>query len=239
MTATIQHATGMSAPPTPAELSVRGLTKSFVPHLLDGRPRRVLAGVDLHVPAGRCVAITGRSGSGKSSLLRCIFRTYRPDAGKILLTVGGQVRDLAAASDREVLTARATSIGMATQFLNVVPRLSAAELVTAAGLPPARAADLLIELGLASDLLAAPPATFSGGERQIVNVAMALARPRSLLLLDEATASLDHERRSRVLAAFASAKRAGTTMLAVFHDVPATPGLVDSVVHLADGRVAE
>lgn len=239
MTATVQHATGMSAPPAPAELSVRRLTKSFVPHLLDGRPRRVLAGIDLHVPAGRCVAITGSSGSGKSSLLRCVYRTYRPDSGQVLLAVGGQVRDLAAASDREVLTARATSIGMVTQFLNVVPRLSAVELVAAAGLARGAAADMLIELGLASDLLAAPPATFSGGERQIVNVAMALARPRSLLLLDEATASLDHQRRARVLAALATAKRAGTTMLAVFHDVPATPGLVDSVVRLTDGRVAQ
>lgn len=223
---------------TAAALSVRGLTKSFVPHLLDGRPRRVLAGIDLSVRAGCCVVVSGPSGSGKSSLLRCIFRTYRPDAGRVLLTVGGRPVDLAAASDREVLGMRATSIGMVTQFLSVVPRLSAAELVTAAGVPASRAADLLVELGLADDLLAAPPATFSGGERQIVNVAMALARPRSLLLLDEATASLDHDRRARVLAALANAKRDGTTMLAVFHDVPTTPGLVDSVVRLADGRVA-
>lgn len=231
MTATI-------AAPTTAELSVLGLVKTFVPHLLDARPRPVLAGVDLQVPAGSCVVLTGPSGSGKSSLLRCVFRTYKPDSGRVLLTVGEQVTDLASASDRDVLAARLSTIGMATQFLYVVPRLSAVELVTAAGLPADRAAESLTELGLSRDLLNAPPATFSGGERQIVNIAMALARPRPLLLLDEVTASLDHERRARVLAALAAAKQVGTTMLAVFHDVPTTPGLVDSVVRLTDGRAA-
>lgn len=230
--------TATFAPPSTAELSVRGLVKSFVPHLLDARPRRVLAGIDLHVPAGSCVVLTGPSGSGKSSLLRCVFRTYKPDSGQVLLDAGGQVTDLVAASDREVLAARLSTIGMATQFLYVVPRLSAVELVTAAGLSPERAAESLVQLGLSRDLLAAPPATFSGGERQIVNIAMALARPRPLLLLDEVTASLDHDRRARVLTALAAAKQAGTTMLAVFHDVPTTPGLVDSVVRLTDGRVA-
>ena len=221
----------------PAQLSVTGLSKSFTQHLRGGATRTVLADINLHVPAGSCVMLTGPSGSGKSSLLRCLFRTYWPDTGRVVVTVGGHTSDLASASDRDVLTLRATTIGMASQFLYVIPRVSAVDLVTSAGVPVEQAGERLVELGLAPELVTAPPATFSGGERQIVNIAIALAAPRPLLLLDEVTASLDPQRRARVLAALRAHKQAGTTMLTVFHDRPDTPGLIGSVVQLHAGQV--
>jgi alpha-D-ribose 1-methylphosphonate 5-triphosphate synthase subunit PhnL len=230
-----------------AVLHVEGLRKRFVSHLRGGAVRTVLDGVDLTVPSGACVVVTGPSGSGKSSLLRCVHRTYRPDAGRVVVSWAGDETELGSASDRDVLRARREVIGFATQTLSVTPRVSAVDLVAGAGpvgptdaaWPDAREAarDQLRGLGLADDVLDAPPATFSGGERQMVNLAIALARPRPLLLLDEVTASLDHGRRRLAIAAIAARKAAGTTLLAVFHDLPDHPDLVDEVVQMRDGRV--
>lgn len=218
-------------------LVVRGLTKTFRSHLRGGAESVVLRDLDLDLPEGSCTAVTGPSGSGKSSILRCIYRTYLPDTGSIRLHVGGGVVDLAAADDRTVLTTRRERLGLVTQFLHVIPRRSAVDLVAAEGVDRGEAAERLRRLGLADDRLESPPATFSGGERQMVGVAIALARPRPVLLLDEPTASLDPARRDRALQEVLRRKRAGATLLAVFHEVPALPGLVDRVLTLRDGRL--
>lgn len=221
-----------------AALSVSRLRKGFVRHLVDGRTREVLQGIDLDVAPGSCVAVTGASGSGKSSLLRCVYRTYLADSGSILVDAGAGPVDVVRLSDRGVIDLRATTMGLVTQFLWVTPRVGAADLVSHAGVPRGEAVALLTDLGLAPELVDMPPASFSGGERQLVNLGIGLACPRPLLLLDEATASLDPARRERVLELLLARKRAGTTILAVFHDVPATPGLVDRVVRLTDGRIS-
>ncbi|MDQ3723259.1 MAG: ATP-binding cassette domain-containing protein, partial [Actinomycetota bacterium] len=170
-------------------LTVHGLRKRFVRHLQGAHELSVLEGVDLEVQAGTCTVLRGSSGSGKSSLLRCVYRTYRPDAGSIVLRAEGERIDLATADDRAVLSARRRLIGMATQFLQITPRVGAVDLVAQEGLEREHAAELLRSLGLAEELLEVAPATFSGGERQIVNLAITLARPRPVLLLDEVTAS--------------------------------------------------
>jgi alpha-D-ribose 1-methylphosphonate 5-triphosphate synthase subunit PhnL len=218
-------------------LEISALRKSFTQHLLGGAERLVLRSIDLEVEQGAFVVVAGPSGSGKSSLLRCVYRTYRPDAGSAVVRDNGRALDLAVADERSVLAARRELIGMAAQFLQVVPRLSALQLVVAEGLEAAEARERLLSLGLAAELADAPPATFSGGERQIVNLALALARRRPLILLDEVTASLDSVRRDRALRLLAEEKARGTTMLAVFHEPPKPPGLVDRVVRMKDGRV--
>lgn len=220
-----------------AGIAIHGLEKRFVRHLLDASPLEVLRGIDLEVDPGSCVVLHGPSGSGKSSLLRCAFRTYRPDAGSILLGDRAQAVDMATATDHEVLDARRGLVGLATQFLRVTPRVAAVDLVAQEGIDRREAADRLLRLGLSGALLEAPPATFSGGERQIVNLAVTLARPRAVLLLDEVTASLDAARRRLALEALRERKDAGETLLAIFHDLPDTPGLVDRVVVMRDGRV--
>lgn len=218
-------------------LRVHGLHKRFVRHLHGGAERVVLRGAELELEPGTMTVLRGPSGSGKSSLLRCIYRTYRPDAGSVVLRDHEEQIDLAVAADQAVLDARRRLIGMATQFLQVTPRVSAADLVAEESSDLDAALGLLGELGLAPELWHAPPATFSGGERQLVNVAIAIARPRPLLLLDEATASLDPQRRRRVLDVLTARKQRGTAMLAVFHDVPGGSRTVDRVVEMRDGRV--
>ncbi len=105
------------------------------------------------------------------------------------------------------------------------------------GCTPEEARRLLSALGLPSELHDVPPATFSGGQRQLLNLALGLARVRPLLMLDEATASLDPSRRRAVLGLLNERKRAGNALLAVFHEVPRTPRLVDRVVSVRAGQV--
>jgi len=221
-----------------AALEVRDLRKTFVQHLLDGRRIEVLRGVDLTVAAGEFVAVRGASGSGKSTLLRCIYRSAIADHGRIELGPSAGRVDMVSASDREVLAARHAVVAMATQFLQVVPRVAAADLVALEGVPDAAAIELLARLGLPAELHDLPPATFSGGQRQIVNLALALAAPRPLLLLDEVTAALDPRRRATVLAELVARKREGVAVLSVFHDVPEAAGLVDRVLTMREGRLA-
>ncbi|HEX6487440.1 MAG TPA: ATP-binding cassette domain-containing protein [Candidatus Dormibacteraeota bacterium] len=220
-----------------AVLEVHDLRKTYVQHLLDGARREVLRGVDLNVAPGEVVVLRGESGSGKSSLLRCVYRSAVPDAGSILLAAGDGALDLAQASERQVLEAREDLVGMASQFLSVVPRVSAVELVEGGGVSREEAGELLAKLSLRAELHSVPPATFSGGERQIVNLALALARKRPLLLLDEVTSALDPRRRQAVLAVLKERKERGVAMLAVFHD--STPsGLTDRELRLEAGLVA-
>jgi alpha-D-ribose 1-methylphosphonate 5-triphosphate synthase subunit PhnL len=216
-------------------LEMSGVHKTYVRHLAGGRRLPVLRDVDLAVATGEAVVVRGPSGSGKSTLLACAYRSALVDEGRIVL--GGSL-DLVAATEREVLAARRDRMAMATQFLQVVPRVAALDLVREQGLDAESAGGLLARLGLPVELHDLPPATFSGGQRQVVNLAIALARPRPLLLLDEVTAALDPARRATVLAELAARKRAGAAVLAVFHDVPETPGLVDRVLTLRDGALA-
>ncbi len=218
-------------------LRIRGVSKGFINHLRGGATREVLRGVDLDVAPGECVALTGVTGSGKSSLLRCVYGTYSTDAGSIHLATPDGYVDVARASDRELMLIRRDYLGMVTQFLSVPPRVSARDLVTEQCGTPERATALLTELGLDPALHVLAPSTFSGGERQLVNIAIALAKPRPLLLLDEITASLDHRRRTTVLDVLRERKNSGTALLAIFHELPDEPGLIDEICRLDRGRV--
>jgi alpha-D-ribose 1-methylphosphonate 5-triphosphate synthase subunit PhnL len=209
-----------------AALEFRDVAKSFTLHLRGGTVLPVVAGASFAVAPGECAVLWGPSGTGKSSLLRMAYGNYRCDAGAILIRDGERVVDVATAAAREILALRAQTMSYVSQFLRVIPRVSARDVVEAAGreggLPEAvareRAGDLLTRLNLPERLWNLPPATFSGGEQQRVNIARGLIAPRPVLLLDEPTASLDAQNRAVVADLVAERRAAGAAILGIVHD---------------------
>lgn len=209
-----------------ALLTFENVAKSFTLHLRGGVVLPVVGDVSLSVEPGECVVLGGPSGAGKSSLLKMAYGNYRCDAGAIRVRDGEAVVDVVRADPRTVLALRARVIAYVSQFLRVIPRVSALDVVEAAGreggLPEeaarARAKDLLARLNLPERLWGLPPATFSGGEQQRVNIARGLIADRPLLLLDEPTASLDAQNRAVVAELVREKLRAGAGVLGIFHD---------------------
>ena len=207
-------------------LDAQGLAKTFTLHLRGGTCIPVLDGVDLQVRAGECVALSGPSGAGKSTLMRILYGSYRADAGRILVRHGGAMVDIARADPRLVLRVRRDSLGYVSQFLRVVPRVPALDVVAepavARGVPldQARrdAAALLDRLNIPHRLQSLPPATFSGGEQQRVNLARGFIGGHPVLLLDEPTASLDDANRNVVIQMIQDATARGTAVVGIFHD---------------------
>ena len=226
-------------------LDIDDVSKQFDMHVLDGRTVPGLDGVSLSVDEGEFVAIVGESGSGKSSLLKCINRTYEPTAGRIRFRTEDGTVDLASCPAREVLSLRGSDLGYASQFLTEIPRVPAVDVVARPlweqGMDRdrarSRARTLLDRLHLPEDLWDAYPATFSGGERQRVNLARAVGpRPR-LLLLDEPTSALDPETRESALALLEEYLNVNTTVIGVFHNRDVVERVADRVLVLDDAAV--
>jgi alpha-D-ribose 1-methylphosphonate 5-triphosphate synthase subunit PhnL len=214
-------------------LKTVGLDKVFTLHLRDGIRLPVLHGVDLDVAAGECLALTGPSGAGKSTLLRALYGNYRADAGKILVRHDGAWVDIAAALPRVVVQVRAKTLGYVSQFLRVVPRVSTLDIVAeAGGGDHATARDLLLRLNIPRRLHSLPPATFSGGEQQRVNLARGFIGGHPILLLDEPTASLDAENRDIVIAMIQDAKARGIAIVGIFHDLAVRDAIADRLYHV-------
>ena len=207
-------------------LVVSEVAKSFAMHLRDGIRLPVVTGVSFALGAGECAVLGGPSGAGKSSILKMLYGNYSVDAGQIIVEHQGRLVDLASASPRTVLAVRRDTIGYVSQFLRTVPRVSAldvvAEPLAARGedrqAARERARELLARLNLPERLWSLPPATFSGGEQQRVNIARGFITDHPILLLDEPTASLDADSRARVVELIVEARRRGTAMLGTFHD---------------------
>ena len=209
-----------------ALLTFQDVAKSFTLHLRGGVVLPVVGGVSLSVAPGECVVLGGPSGAGKSSLLKMAYGNYRCDAGAILVRDRDAVVDVVRADPRRMLALRARVIAYVSQVLRVIPRVSTLDVVEAAGregglsedAARARAKDLLARLNLPERLWSLPPATFSGGEQQRVNIARGLIADRPLLLLDEPTASLDASNRAVVAALVREKLAAGAGVLGIFHD---------------------
>tara|TARA_R110002020_G_scaffold123761_1_gene280548 strand:+ start:79 stop:780 length:702 start_codon:yes stop_codon:yes gene_type:complete len=219
-------------------LSVKNLSKTFTMHLRDGVVLPVVDNVRFDVQPGECVVLGGPSGAGKSSILKMVYGNYGVDAGSIVIQHHGSAVDLATADPRTVLTLRRDSIGYVSQFLRTVPRVSALDVVAEPlvirgvdkGEAQQRARDLLARLNLPERLWSLPPATFSGGEQQRVNIARGFITDHPVLLLDEPTASLDATNRAVVVAMIGEKKAAGVALLGIFHDEEVREQVADRIL---------
>ncbi len=229
-------------------LEVVNLQKRFDIHILNEKQIAALDEVSFRMEEGEIVGLTGKTGSGKSTLMKCIYRTYLATSGQILFTTAkGVVVDLASASEPEVLAIRKTEMTYCSQFLQVIPRVPALDVVASAlisrGTPQEEAKEVASNtfeyLSLPRDLWDAYPATFSGGEQQRVNIARALiARPR-LLLVDEPTASLDMKTKDAVIDMLLDAKSGGTSIILITHDQHTLTRMADRTLHVEEGRLKE
>jgi alpha-D-ribose 1-methylphosphonate 5-triphosphate synthase subunit PhnL len=216
-------------------LRTRSLAKSFTLHLRGGLVMPVLSGVDLDVHAGECVVLSGPSGAGKSTLMRSLYGNYRAESGSIEVWHRGAMIDIATADPRTILAVRHETLGYVSQFLRVVPRVPAldvvAEVLLARDVEPSEARDtarlLLLKLNIPARLHAIPPATFSGGEQQRVNLARGFIAGHPILLLDEPTASLDAKNRAVAIRMVEDAKANGAAIVAICHDADVRDAIAD------------
>jgi alpha-D-ribose 1-methylphosphonate 5-triphosphate synthase subunit PhnL len=222
-------------------LRVEQLTKAFALHMLGGRRIEAVNDVSFRVQAGTALVLRAPSGFGKSTILKCIYRTYLPTGGHIRYHSAemGEV-DLVALDEHRIIRLRNAEIGYVTQFLKVLPRVTTLDVVAeplldrGIRLNQAReqAREYLKRLRIPKRLFDAYPATFSGGEQQRVNVARAVIRAPRLLLLDEPTASLDPDSTAIVFDMLAELKKQGTAMVAVFHDLEVAEQIADDFYFL-------
>lgn len=227
-------------------LTVRGLAKSFVLHGIGGRVVRAFSDVNLDVYPGRLTALAGSSGAGKSSILKCIYRTYLPSAGRVVLTTrDGETVDLVGLGDREMADLRQREIGYVSQFLRAEPRRGCLDVVVRAGVRRGltvahahqAAETVLTRLNVGADLWGTYPTLLSGGEQQRVNFAAATLAPPRVLLLDEPVSALDPINRAAAMGVVDDLVAQGVGVLAVFHDLEAMRRHASEVVVLRGGAV--
>jgi len=207
-------------------LRIDNLAKTFLLHNQGAKKLPVFQNISFQVKAGECLVLTGASGTGKSTLLRAIYANYLVQSGTINIRHENKWVDLASASPHEVLDIRKKTLGYVSQFLRVIPRISAIDLVCEPLIvqgklikpAKAQAKKLLNKLSIPESLWDLPPATFSGGEQQRVNIARTLIQDYPILLLDEPTASLDEKNRDAVIELINEARNQGTAVVGIFHD---------------------
>ena len=212
-------------------LQLKKVTKKFTLYHQHGAQLNVLNAVDMTVSKGECVVLDGPSGMGKSTLLKLIYANYRASSGEIeVLQADGSTLELTKADPRELVRMRRYTVGYVSQFLRVIPRVSALDVVAEpliedvahdiAAIEEAReiARALLTRLRIPESLWELPPATFSGGEQQRINIARNMIKPRPILLLDEPTASLDAANTQTVIDLIQEALARGAALVGIFHD---------------------
>jgi alpha-D-ribose 1-methylphosphonate 5-triphosphate synthase subunit PhnL len=229
-------------------LEVSDLSKTFTMHILSEKTITAFHRVNFTLERGKFLGISGKSGYGKSSLIKCIYRNYDVTSGDIFLydRDGGRI-SLTAISDTEMLEVRKKRMGYVSQFFHTIPRVTAMDIVieplTVHGWEKekaeARAAELFELFDIPANLWDAYPSTFSGGEKQRVNLMRTLIDCPELLLLDEPTASLDKKNRGIIIDIIRELKKQDVTMIGIFHDPEELELLADVVLSLERPEIIE
>jgi alpha-D-ribose 1-methylphosphonate 5-triphosphate synthase subunit PhnL len=214
--------------PIPGEplLQAQALYKSFTLHAQGGIQIPVLEDLSFSINAGECVSLSGPSGTGKSTLIRCLYGNYRVDSGQLWINHQGNWVDLAQLEPHQLLQVRQHTIGYVSQFLRVIPRVAAIEVAAEPLLELkvepkvayGRVEALFDRLNLPERLWQLSPTTFSGGEKQRVNIARTLVMDYPILLMDEPTSALDAGNRQTVVELLAERKAQGCAIIGIFHD---------------------
>ena len=227
-------------------IHVENVAKDFTLHNQGGVRLPVFHDVNFSVAAGETLVLAGPSGAGKSSLLRILYGNYRPTGGTIRVTHGGRAIDIVQAVPRTVLDIRRRTLGFVSQFLRVIPRVSALDIVRdpllARGVPDEEASEraraMLARLNLPQRLWDLAPATFSGGEQQRVNIARSFVQPSPIMLIDEPTASLDAKNRDVVVELIREARAAGSAIVGIFHDEAVRDAVATRTLDITNFRKA-
>ena len=242
-------------------VELKQISKKFVLHNQNSAELAVLSEVNLSVKASECVVLDGPSGMGKSTLLKLIYANYRATHGELLVQqIDGKMLDLTQATPRELVKMRRESVGYVSQFLRVIPRVSALDIVAEPLIDQVSQAKVAIERGddqaleqsrkqareqasawlerlrIPERLWHLPPATFSGGEQQRINIARNMIKPRPILLLDEPTASLDAANTQTVIALIRESVERGAAVIGIFHDAHVGQAVATRRVDVAQFR---
>jgi len=222
-------------------LEVKNLNKSFKVYTRGGIEVKGFEDINLEVKKGEFLSLFGPSGAGKSSILKTLFRTYTTTSGNIIFHKDdGSTIDISSATESQILSLRKNEIGYVSQFLQILPRISAVDIVSeqlivkgeSEQVSRSKAKELLDFLSIREELFDLSPLTFSGGEQQRVNIAKGIIAPKSLLLLDEPTASLDKTNTMKVVEKLKILKTQGVSMVGIFHDLEAMEIISDSIYEL-------
>jgi alpha-D-ribose 1-methylphosphonate 5-triphosphate synthase subunit PhnL len=227
-------------------LEVNDLSKVFSLHILNNKRIEALKQINFTMQEGEIIGLTGKSGSGKSSLMKCIYRTYLATTGEIIYASRAGKMDMVKATDHQIIELRKSEITYCSQFLSVIPRVPAVDVVCEnlfriekdRQAAREKAKEMLENLGLPYELWDAFPVTFSGGEQQRINVARAIIASPRFLLIDEPTASLDQKTKDVVIDMILDLKKNGTSVLCISHDEYTLERLVDRRMDLHLGQIA-
>lgn len=217
-------------------ISLTGIVKRY---RMGEEEFNALAGIDLHIERNEYVALTGPSGSGKSSLMNILGCLDTPTSGHYILNG----RDVATLTDHELAAIRNKEIGFVFQSFHLLTRMSVLQNVCQPliyrGTPPAErirlATESLQRVGLGSKLKHLPN-QLSGGQRQRVAVARALVGRPSILLADEPTGNLDSKTSEEIMALFNDLHSEGQTVILVTHEADIAAHAA-RVIRLVDGKI--
>jgi alpha-D-ribose 1-methylphosphonate 5-triphosphate synthase subunit PhnL len=209
-------------------------------HILAGKEITAFKDISFSLIKGTFLGISGKSGYGKSSLIKCIYRNYNPTSGDVYLYNGDEKINIIAINDHEMLKIRKEKMGYVSQFFQTIPRVSSMNIIIEPLLDKGwekekaieKAKELLIHFEIPKNLWDAFPSTFSGGEKQRINLMRTFIDCPEIILLDEPTASLDQKNRDKILEVIKEMKDQGISMMGIFHDKKELEKLSDNILFM-------